>query len=74
MSDTLTPVERQVVRCTLGRFTPQQIARTLNMSERAVQENLRTIYRKLGITTPLELLLCVYSGGVKIGEEKSAAA
>lgn len=74
MSDTLTPLEQEIVRCTLSRFTCQQVAHQLRLSEGTVQAHLRSIYSKLGVTSPLELLLCVYSGAVKVTDEKVAAA
>lgn len=74
MSQTLTPVEQEIVRCALSRFTCQQVAQQLGLSEGTVQAHLRSIYRKLGVTSPLELLLCVYSGEVKVREEKVVAA
>lgn len=74
MSETLTPVEQEIVRCTLGRLTRQQVAHQLSLSEGAVQDHLCAIYSKLGVTSPLELLLCVYSGAVQVTQEKVAAA
>ena len=74
MQDTLTPVERQVLRCTLNSLSQEQTANRLNLSESMVRESLHSIYRKLGITSQLELLLCVCSGAVKIAESGSVKA
>jgi len=74
MSDPLTPVEQQIVRCALNNLSPEQTARCLNLTERTVQQSLHSIYRKLGITTHLELLFSVCSGSVKIPVGEGAAA
>lgn len=74
MSDPLTPVEQQIVRCTLNNLTQEQTARCLNLTQRTVQENLSSVYRKLGITSELELLFSVCSGTVKIPAGEGAAA
>ena len=74
MSDPLTPVEQQIVRCVLNNLTPEQTARCLNLTERTVQQNLNSIYHKLGISTRLELLFSVCSGSVKIAASEGAAA
>lgn len=74
MPDTLTPVEHQVLRCALSTATHQEIAHRLHLSESTVQDVLHSIYRKLGISSQLELLLCVCSGAVKIVEPEGSAA
>ena len=74
MSDPLTPVEQQIVRCTLNHLSREQTARCLNLTEHTVQEILHGVYRKLGITSELELLFSVYSGAVKIPANEGAAA
>jgi len=74
MLDPLTPVEQQIVRCALNNLTEEHTARCLNLSERAVRENLRSVYRKLGISSHLELLFSVCSGSVKIAASEGAAA
>jgi DNA-binding CsgD family transcriptional regulator len=74
MPEPLTPVEQQIVRCLLNNLSDEQTARCLNLSEHAVQENLRSVYRKLGIDTHLELLFSVCSGTVKIAASQGAAA
>ena len=74
MPETLTPVEQEVLRCTMRSLTQEQTAQTLNLSEGAVQEVMHRIYRKLGITTHLELFLCVCSGAVKLAEPEGTAA
>jgi DNA-binding CsgD family transcriptional regulator len=74
MSEPLTPAEQQIVRCVLNNLTPEQTARCLNLTERTVQQSLHSIYRKLGITTHLELLFSVCSGAVKIPMGQGAAA
>ncbi len=74
MSDPLTPVEQQIVRCILNNLNREQTARCLNLTERTVQESLHSVYRKLGITSELELLFSVCSGVVKIPASEGAAA
>jgi DNA-binding CsgD family transcriptional regulator len=74
VTDPLTPVEQQIVRCALNNLTPEETARCLNLTERTVQESLYGIYRKLGITTHLELLFSVCSGAVKVAANEGAAA
>jgi DNA-binding NarL/FixJ family response regulator len=71
MSEMLSPVEQQVARCALKRFSHQQTARRLSLSESTVRENLHTLYAKLGISSPLELYLCVCSGVVDLGEGRN---
>ncbi len=61
----LTPIEQEIVRCTLSRLSRLETARQLRVSENTVQENLQNIYDKLGVTSPLELLLCIYSGAAR---------
>jgi DNA-binding CsgD family transcriptional regulator len=74
MSEPLTPIEQQIVRCVLNNLTEEQTARCLNLTERTVQQGLHGIYHKLGITTHLELLFSVCSGSVKIAAGEGAAA
>ena len=74
MPQPLTPVEQQIVRCVLNNLTQEQTARCLNLTEYSVQENLRRIYLKLGISTPLELLFSVCSGSVEVAAADGAAA
>jgi DNA-binding CsgD family transcriptional regulator len=74
MSDPLTPVEQQIVRCTLNNLSPEQTARCLNLTEGTVQETLHSVYGKLGISSELELLFSVCSGAVKIAASEGAAA
>ena len=74
MPETLTPVEQQIVRCALNNLTQEQTARCLSLTEHTVNQSLHSIYRKLGITSHLELLFSVCSGAVKIGASQGAAA
>ena len=74
MPDPLTPMELQIVRCALNNLTEEQTARCLGLTEPAVKEILHNVYRKLEITSHLELLLSVCSGSVKIPAGGSAAA
>lgn len=74
MSDPLTPIEQQIVRCVLNNLTTEQTARCLNLTERTVHQSLHSIYHKLGITTHLELLFSVCSGSVTIPAGEGAAA
>jgi len=74
MSDPLTPVEQQIVRCALNNLTEEQTARCLHLTERTVRDNLHCAYRKLGINSHLELLFSVCSGSVKVAASEGAAA
>lgn len=74
MPEPLTPVEQQIVRCVLNNLTQEQTALCLHLSERSVQERLHAIYRKLGISSRLELLFSVCSGSLKIPAGEGAAA
>jgi DNA-binding CsgD family transcriptional regulator len=74
MPETLTPIEHDVLRCAMRSLTQEQTAQSLNLSESTVQEIMHRIYRKLGITTHLELFLCVCSGAVKIADPEGTAA
>ncbi len=74
MPEPLTPMEQQIVRCVLNNLTPEQTARCLNLSEYTVKQNLQSVYRKLEISSHLELLFSVCSGAVKIAASQGAAA
>ena len=74
MPETLTPVEQQIVRCVLNNLTQEQTARCLSLTEHTVQQNLHSVYRKLGISSQVELLFSVCSGAVKIVASGGAAA
>jgi DNA-binding CsgD family transcriptional regulator len=52
---TLTPAEREVAEevCT-GRSNPQ-VAERLGISRRTVEAHLRSVYRKLGVSSRLAL-------------------
>lgn len=74
MPQMLSPVEQQIIRCVLNNLTSEQTARCLNLTEYTVQERLHTVYRKLGISTRLELLFSVCSGSVEVAAAQGAAA
>lgn len=74
MPEPLTPMEQQIVRCVLNNLTREQTARCLKISEHTVSQNLQSVYRKLEISSQLELLFSVCSGVVKIAASQGAAA
>jgi hypothetical protein len=68
MSERLTPREQQVAQVVLRRFT-RKAAPPLDVDDPGLQPILEDVYRKLKISTPLELLLCAYSGVLQIASE-----
>lgn len=55
--EQLTPRERQIVRLLQARYRPRLIAQTLDISYHTVRNHLKHIFRKLGVSSQLELLV-----------------
>jgi DNA-binding CsgD family transcriptional regulator len=53
--DSLTERELQVARLVVDRKTNRQIAAELFLSQKTVETHLRNIFRKLGVSTRVEL-------------------
>jgi DNA-binding CsgD family transcriptional regulator len=51
----LTPTEKKVAELAAAGHTNREIAQTLFLSVHTVEDNLRRIYRKLGIRSRTEL-------------------
>ena len=56
----LTARERQVIRLVGAGLRNKQIAQRLALSETTVRRHLRSIFRKLGVTERLDLILYAY--------------
>jgi signal transduction histidine kinase/DNA-binding NarL/FixJ family response regulator len=54
--------ERDVVRCIISGMSDKEIASSLGISPRTVANHNRTIFRKTGVATKLELISKVLSG------------
>jgi DNA-binding NarL/FixJ family response regulator len=64
-SSTLSQRERQIVSALAAGKDPKTIAQTLEISVHTVRSHLKTIYRKVGVRTQLELVTRV------LGESRS---
>lgn len=54
---TLTPRERDIVEAMMAADSNKAIAARLGISEQSVKNRLTALYRKLGVTTRLELVV-----------------
>jgi DNA-binding NarL/FixJ family response regulator len=54
-AETLTPSERQVAELAVEELTEKDIAQTLFVSTKTVEDHLANAYRKLGISSRAEL-------------------
>ena len=55
----LTPRETEIVEAILSAASNKAIAAKLGLTEQTVKNRLTRLYRKLGVTTRLELALLV---------------
>ena len=55
---SLTPTEHRVVTLVAQRLTNREVADRLFISRHTVESHLKSVYRKLGITSRLELAAC----------------
>src|SRR5690606_9271035 len=53
--DALTPREREVTSLVARGLTDAEIARELSLSQHTVKQYLKTIYRKIGVRSRVEL-------------------
>ncbi len=53
----LTPREREIVEAMLTAASNKEIAARLGITEQSVKNRLTSLYRKLGVTSRLELVL-----------------
>jgi two-component system, NarL family, nitrate/nitrite response regulator NarL len=60
----LTARERQVIRLVGEGLRNKQIAQRLALGETTVRRHLRSIFRKLGVTERLDLILYAYRHGL----------
>lgn len=57
----LTPRERDLARAVMNGACNKHIAAALGLSEQTVKNRLSGLYRKLGVTTRLELAVRLFS-------------
>ena len=62
-SSTLSQREKQIVSALAAGKDPKTIAQTLDISVHTVRSHLKTIYRKVGVRTQLELVTRVLGEG-----------
>jgi two-component system, NarL family, nitrate/nitrite response regulator NarL len=55
----MTPRERQIVAAVLSGYSNRDIAQKLSISGQTVKNHLTQIYDKVGVSSRLELALCV---------------
>jgi DNA-binding NarL/FixJ family response regulator len=53
--ESLTPSERQVAELAVGALTDKDIAQALFVSTKSVEDQLASVYRKLGVASRAEL-------------------
>jgi DNA-binding CsgD family transcriptional regulator len=63
VSGTLTPREREIVRCLRLGYTNAQIGTALGTSVNTVRNQLRSVFRKLGATTRAEAVALSFGHG-----------
>lgn len=59
----LTPREREIAAAAVGGKTSRQIAYDLHLSPRTVDAHLTRIYRKLGVSSRVALMMLVNGAG-----------
>jgi DNA-binding CsgD family transcriptional regulator len=67
MRDKLTPQELQIALLLAGGRTTREAAGSLFLSPKTVEYHLRSVYRKLGISSRDELATIMQSGGIDTG-------
>lgn len=67
----LSPREAEVSRALLERASVSRVAFVLGIAEGTVKTHMRRIYRKLGIGSRYELLLCVLDAGRGVVDESA---
>ena len=55
--DTLSPREKQIVDALLAGCTNKEIAQRLGVSDQTIKNQLTTLYRKVGVSGRLELVV-----------------
>jgi DNA-binding CsgD family transcriptional regulator len=74
MPEKLTRLEQQIVLCVLQGLTPEETSRRLVIRSQEVQDTLKNIYSRIGISDVLELLLYACSGLISLGDEQDETA
>jgi two-component system nitrate/nitrite response regulator NarL len=54
---TLSPREKQIVDALLAGCTNKEVAQQLGVSDQTIKNQLTTLYKKVGVTSRLELVL-----------------
>ena len=60
--DRLSRREKQIVDALLAGRTNKEIARQLGVSDQTIKNQLTTLYRKVGVSSRLELVLRLMEG------------
>jgi DNA-binding CsgD family transcriptional regulator len=65
----LSPAEREVVSALVSGDSPEKIASARGKSVNTVRNQLRNVYKKLGVSTSAELVrLCFQSEGAELAD------
>jgi len=59
MMSLLTPAERRVAKHAFTGLTTRQVARALNVSEKTIDAQLQSIYRKLNVRSRSQLVVAL---------------
>ena len=64
VNDRFTPQEKRIIELSHEGLSGKEIARSLNISPRTVDNHKNNIFRKLGINSTLEMVQCALRKGI----------